>query len=128
MANFIGPRKCGQGWENLIEETLKKLPDNVIIESIKEKFGELHIYPKQYCKIVDQILFEAQRESRTICEICGIKDSTVDKQYYIDGSWLRTLCNKCRTEENAIRIPRQQIDREIINKAKKALGKNIPKT
>ena len=127
MATYTGLKKCGKGWDNLIEETLKKLPDHVIIDNIKEKFGELCIYPREYIKDIDEILFDAQRKSKTICELCGIQDSSVDKQYYIDGSWLRTLCAKCRKEENALRIPRQQIDREIINKAKKAARKNIQK-
>lgn len=129
--------QCGPGWNTLIEETLKKLPPEVKIQLIKEKFGRLsfHLTPDSYHDHkLEEILFSAEKESSNICELCGKSKvgnpegvSDVTTEYYIDGSWLRTLCKECRDTENALRIPKQIIDRKIIDTYKKAISKNACK-
>lgn len=88
----------GKGWEDLCIKTFGRIADayvengvslsRVYLHDIKEKFGGLRIYLDGGCKGVDEIIEEAEKESFTICEICG------DKGRPRKGGWILTLCDK----------------------------------
>jgi len=83
---------CGQGWYSIIEalsEELQLLSDQtgfqVIIEQVKEKFGQLRVYhqlvqssedenhmsPTVLIRIIDKLIAGAEQESANTCDVCG---------------------------------------------------------
>lgn len=92
--------ECGQGWGDLIWETLEKIEkanDNdptLKIPIIKEKFGTLRI--QMFCATdeIFDIIDEAERKSETICERCGSLDAKTT-----NNGWVRTLCSTCNKDK-----------------------------
>jgi hypothetical protein len=99
--------ECDDGWYALLDNLLQKLDYisnhsdvQVIADQIKEKFGTLRFYYSTVaktdsnlnvivCKIVDDIVSIAERQSAHICENTG-KDGTLCGR----NGWLRTLCKE----------------------------------
>ena len=88
--------ECGDGWKQLLPPLFEKIEeynkdladeDKIVIEQIKEKFGELRYYPEEIKKLVNELEFQAAKT----CELCG---STEDVGLKVDG-WCTTLCRKC---------------------------------
>jgi len=87
----------GEGWRPIIEklvEDIIKIAPNTEITQIKEKFGTLRFYCSgDGADDVGKLIERAEQESGVTCERCGTKDKVTTK-----GSWLLTLCPKCRKE------------------------------
>lgn len=78
----------GLGWAGLIDKVFAAKPANVRIVQVKEKYAGLRIYTDRIDKQFDDLLFEVQNESLTICEECG-KPGLVR-----EGGWWTTLCDE----------------------------------
>ena len=91
----------GVGWLGIIKEAwdkineLENLPENFEIFQVKEKFGELTIYPEEYNEDINDILLKARQKSIHTCEICG---SEFAQKENING-WFKTICEKCKGEK-----------------------------
>lgn len=111
-----------RGWYNLIDRVCSEiyrycLENNVDIPSfaqIKEKFGLLRIYMNGYDEEIDRIISNASIASYFICEDCG---TTRDVSCY--GTWILTLCSKCRKKHNRDRMYRFKLFRKLIFKSNK---------
>jgi hypothetical protein len=83
---------CGKGWYPLVIATDAKLaaidPDYVV-HQVKEKFGGLRYYHQIHgdYKLGAEIEAEAERQSFTICEVCG------EPGRVRDNGWIQTLCD-----------------------------------
>ena len=66
-------------------------PTGVLALQIKEKFGTLRYYVYGGDSYAHNAIRKAEDESYNTCEKCGSKENVETK-----GSWLKTLCNKCR--------------------------------
>jgi hypothetical protein len=99
--------ECGDGWEQLVTELyekLKVLSPNIEPAQIKEKFGGLRFYVHfvedgaqegANAKDFYELIYEYERKSFEICELCGEKGIL-----RIDRPWLKTLCDKHHQERN----------------------------
>jgi hypothetical protein len=105
--------ECGDGWYDLIDRTLAKAIDwykenhpedleigedgftEFIIMQIKEKYGDLRIYIGASYDEVFDMLEDALKESITICEVCGNKGETKEK-----NGWYKTVCEEHWNEWN----------------------------
>lgn len=85
----IAKSNVGPGWSKLIEKIWLVLPNDVIIEQIKEKFGGLRFYVANVSEEVMDYIHQVESESETVCENCGNPG-----KLYADG-WWRTLCIEC---------------------------------
>ena len=78
----------GPGWTSLIEKVFDAKPPGLRIVQVKEKYAGLRIYTDRIDKRFDDLLFDVQNESLTICEECG-KPGLVR-----EGGWWTTLCDE----------------------------------
>jgi hypothetical protein len=85
----------GDGWAGLIDKVFDKMEDMqshaiVVprIVQVKEKWGGLRIYADNYIKEFEDFIIEIEKQSFTICEVCG-KDG-----HLRGGGWYNTLCDK----------------------------------
>jgi hypothetical protein len=81
----------GPGWAPIVQKALDALgARGVKIAQVKEKFGDLRIYP---AAIYDQetmvTIKEAERECAVTCEYCGEPGEKRD----VHG-WVKTACEK----------------------------------
>lgn len=88
----------GNGWYDILDELCAKLePMGVVATQVKEKFGGLCFYINMVKKDdwdeIQNAISEAEAKSYKICEKCGRPGKRVG------GSWIRTLCEKCRNKE-----------------------------
>jgi hypothetical protein len=101
--------ECANGWLKLIYDLSKKLKDigfNGEVIQIKEKFGGLRYYfdlvrdkkgyliDEEKLPAIDELVYNAERKSYKICELCGKKGKLITKNY-----WYRTRCPKCEKQE-----------------------------
>ena len=67
--------ECGDGWYNLLDETLDKISrvcsKEYRLVQVKEKYGSLRIYDISGNEAVWNITDEAEQRSVKICEVCG---------------------------------------------------------
>lgn len=90
----------GDGWFPLLERLSYEIMDlcrerGVVPPralQVKEKFGALRAY-FEYIEIDDmeEIVSKYERESVSICELCGEKGFCKPK-----NGWVKTLCESCR--------------------------------
>ncbi len=87
-----------RGWYPIINE-LSNIIHNKFptckFTSVKEKFGTLRVYynhNESDRKLLDEIIRNAQKESRITCDKCGIKDNV---SLHVISGWHMTRCNKC---------------------------------
>jgi len=86
----------GNGWRPLVEKLVDdiiKIDPTIEVTQVKEKFGGLRFYVSGASDEVYDLIEKAEKESYDICEECGTKENVTTK-----GSWLLTLCDKCRKE------------------------------
>ncbi|MCK9597110.1 hypothetical protein M0R19_08055 [Candidatus Pacearchaeota archaeon] len=88
--------ECGDGWISIIEEAIEKLEKadpEIVIEQVKEKFGELRIYiesvNEETREIIRSIINEAEIKANKTCECCG-KPGKLRQ-----SGWWKTLCDDC---------------------------------
>lgn len=92
--------ECGNGWHNLLDTLCHDIQAYVDTEhvqqvnfiQVKGKFGELRIYYNLVDKYVDDLIKEAGRQSKLICEYCG----NVGSYQKISSGWMQTVCPDCR--------------------------------
>lgn len=91
--------ECGDGWFDLLwklcEDIEKENPDeDFLIEQIKEKFGGLRFYTSgANNNSIYDLIDKAEQQSYKVCENCGSTENVTS-----EGSWIKTLCKKCRKE------------------------------
>ena len=92
----------GPGWIPILDRLaadLKAMGWNGSVQQIKEKFGTLRFYanpvgvPEEQSDAFQQRIWEAERESGTICEDCGASGTTGARP---GRYWILTLCDTCR--------------------------------
>lgn len=100
--------ECDDGWYKLLDECMEKMQYfcdlcfyrsgkrvQVVADQIKEKYGDLRFYVSVYeaenieDRIIDDIIFEAERKSRNTCEVTG-ENGVLCKR----GGWFKTLCRE----------------------------------
>jgi hypothetical protein len=84
----LAKESVGPGWASLIDKVFDAKPPDLRIVQVKEKYAGLRIYTDRIDKQFDDLLFDVQNESLTICEECG-KLGLVRE----GGSWT-TLCDE----------------------------------
>lgn len=89
----------GDGWFKLLRSTCKKIAKldeegTFCFAQIKEKFGGLRLYYDGGNEKIAKVVQKAEDESYNICEHCGTKTGVTS-----EGSWILTLCNKCRSKD-----------------------------
>ncbi len=77
----------GGGWHKLIDKLYDRLPKNVEVLQVKEKFGGLRFYIGAATEDIHNFIAEVERESYTICEVCGEPGKPRDLP------WILTLCD-----------------------------------
>lgn len=95
---------CGEGWWNLIVETLERIwnvvegcveEETPFVSQIKEKFGQLRIYMDNcrgsHATCIRELLHVATERSGKICEECGQPGNQTKI-----GGWYKTLCVRCQ--------------------------------
>jgi len=88
--------ECGEGWRPLIQELidkLDKLPEDIYVTQIKEKFGTLRFYIMSGSEIADGLIEEYEHKSAVVCEVCGQTGRLRER-----GRWYKTLCDSCAVE------------------------------
>lgn len=87
---------CGDGWYNLLDETLNILKHEIEhkhvechILQIKEKFGGLRFYMNGGDTFTDGVICLAESMSYHICDVCGNVGKAKNK-----GGWARTRCEE----------------------------------
>jgi len=90
---------CGDGWYDIIYDLSKVLePNGIVASQVKEKFGTLRFYicggdENTDHDAVRAAIDKAEELSTKTCEYCGKPGSLRS------GSWLKTLCDECKTKE-----------------------------
>lgn len=70
------------------------------VVQVKEKFATLRYYMSASTDKMEDMIREAEQESAVTCEECG------QPGVCRSGGWLKTLCDKCATEEDgSVRKP-----------------------
>lgn len=91
----------GVGWHPLVrelEEKLNAIDPNFELLQIKEKFGGLRYYANSDAPGFHDAINLAEAKSFTICEICG---ESGECKATVRGSWIKTLCDTHRAEDQA---------------------------
>lgn len=97
---------CSDGWYDILDELLGKIHDYLSvpkeptednknlhefsISQIKEKFGTLNFYADGYNKYIIDLIREAEKKSRTTCELCGSTENIGTT-----NGWITTCCQSC---------------------------------
>jgi hypothetical protein len=87
--------ECNKGWYPLIQELideLNKLPEEIEVLQVKEKYGTLRFYVSSASEKAYAIIDEYETFSSHICEICGEFWTSKER---ISHGWIKTLCNEC---------------------------------
>ena len=93
-----------RGWDKVVYDTLYELlslheetGDLPEITTIKEKFGELRIYPKSFHNSnVLSLCSAATSLSRQVCQRCGLDDTSVQIRPVPESSAIiASLCRSC---------------------------------
>lgn len=93
-------RECDDGWNRLIDELiehLNKLPEEIYVTQIKEKFAQLRFYIASGSEKVYDIIERYEIYSEHICERCG---EFYGSKTRVKNGWYKTLCQKCASELN----------------------------
>jgi hypothetical protein len=82
-------KKCvAPGWEGLIDELFDLAEkENFTVAQVKEKYGTLHIYVDGANMEMHIKIYNLERRSANMCEICGEVGELVSR-----GNWLKTRC------------------------------------
>jgi hypothetical protein len=89
--------ECGDGWTVLIYRLsqaisthIESIGLDIVATQVKEKFGTLRFYVDGGDEEVFRLIDAAERESATICELCGAPGTLVMK------GWCSTRCPSCK--------------------------------
>lgn len=91
--------ECGDGWYDLIDYLCGAIAsygnsEDVLVDQIKEKFGQLRFYTNYSDERIDGMIWLAEHMSGHICEVCGNRG-----EMRTDG-WIRTLCDEHYKKES----------------------------
>jgi hypothetical protein len=78
------------GWHGLVNKAFDKLesiPDRILVDQVKEKYGGLRIYTSPMHDEFDKFILNLETESYKLCEICG------EEGKLRGGGWYKTLCD-----------------------------------
>ena len=81
----MGLTSVGKGWAPLINRVFDKLETikgSIKIVQVKEKWGGLRIYTDYSNKELDKVIYDAEKESLEICEVCGKPGKLRGKTWY----------------------------------------------
>ncbi len=91
--------ECQDGWFRLLQELgwdLTLLAPNVRVVQVKNKFGLLRCYAdawdEETFKPVTDRLRQAERQSETVCELCGAFG------LMRSGGWWQVRCDRCEVQ------------------------------
>jgi hypothetical protein len=95
--------ECGDGWFPLLKECIlglkKEIENNPLdldpdflfyVTQVKEKFGTLRFYTSLSFERFDDLIDKAEKDSGSICEICGEPGLRIK-----ECGWLMTRCLNC---------------------------------
>ena len=100
----------GLGWASIINRIYDNMPEGILVNQVKEKFGGLRFYydleiqdngedsvtpPEQALYFRDVVVQEAESDSYKTCEDCGSQEQVTTKPY-TGKYWIVTLCEGCR--------------------------------
>lgn len=83
-----------EGWAKLVDtlwDAVHELDPDIEVLQVKEKFGGLRFYVYTASVEASRLIKEAEKQSYTICEVCGEPGTNAQAPRY-----LRTLCPKHR--------------------------------
>jgi hypothetical protein len=89
--------ECADGWFHLINDLCVKLNDispNVEVVQVKQKFGGLRFYTGGVTEEQYKLIQEAEEESYTICEICGLPGKRI-----VHNGWISVACENHTPKE-----------------------------
>ena len=81
----MGLTSVGKGWAPLVNRVFDKLETikgSIKIVQVKEKWGGLRIYTDYSNKELDKVIYDAEKESLEICEVCGKPGKLRGKTWY----------------------------------------------
>lgn len=81
----MGLTSVGKGWASLVNRVFDKLETikgSIKIVQVKEKWGGLRIYTDYSNKELDKVIYDAEKESLEICEVCGKPGKLRGKTWY----------------------------------------------
>ena len=81
----MGLTSVGKGWASLVNRVFDKLETikgSIKIVQVKEKWGGLRIYTDYSNKELDKVIYDAEKESLEICEVCGQPGKLRGKTWY----------------------------------------------
>ena len=93
--------ECGDGWYNIIDnlcgsiDSYRNQDCDVLVDQVKEKFGQLRFYVTGGDRMVDGMIWMAEHMSGYTCEKCGNPGELRTK------GWMVTLCDKHHDERTA---------------------------
>lgn len=99
-----GLASVGPGWAELVRSIFAALPKGVLIDQVKEKYGQLRVYTNLYDPGLEALIDAAEERSATICEQCGAP-GTFDESFH----WIRVLCPE-HIVERAANHPRRVVE------------------
>ena len=106
----------GNGWLGIIQrliETLISLGLNKQITQVKEKFCGLCFYTNELPEGSIYFIIEADKESRTVCEICVEPGETVNKK-----GWYYTLCENHSVLNDVVEVDGEMYAPSLFSKIK----------
>lgn len=96
---YCVPCEFSDGWFDIIYNLCKEINElykskgrninDLNIEQVKEKYGELRFYVGNYIDGVMEIIDKYEALSCKTCEVCGKEGKLTGKR------WVRTLCDEC---------------------------------
>jgi hypothetical protein len=88
-------KMVGPGWSGILDTLYDAKPRNVVVTTVKEKFGSLHFYVGSAAgEFFDQIE-AAEALSEITCEVCGAPGCINANKV----GWYSCRCPKCRKED-----------------------------
>jgi hypothetical protein len=106
----------GNGWLGVTQrliETLISLGWNKQITQVKQKFGGLCFYTNELPEGAIYFIIDADKESRTVCEICGEPGETVNKK-----GWYYTLCENHSVLNDVVEVDGEMYAPSLFSKIK----------
>lgn len=106
-------KDVGPGWESIVRPLIDRaVAEGIEILQVKEKFGGLRFYVGSTNKDFDAAIDAAEAQSLKTCEFCGQPGTTKTRA---GRGWIKTLCEPCRTKDNASELGRDHIRCREIN-------------
>ena len=82
----------GKGWHPLLDLAYRMRPNHVRVAEVKQKYGALRMSSDGAPAWYEDLLWEIEQVSFTVCEECGRAGRARG------GGWIRTLCDECEKE------------------------------